>query len=88
MPFRERCPLEERIEMFLDYDTGVYTVEELTAPWHMQVSETVHWGALLDGRYSPDTSQLLEFDQAVERDGSSMCLIGCPGPLDCRFLRL
>lgn len=31
MPFRERCPLEERMAMFLDYDTGVYTVEELTA---------------------------------------------------------
>ena len=30
MPFRERCPVQERIALFLDYDTGVYTVEELT----------------------------------------------------------
>lgn len=29
MPFKERCPVEERIAMFLDYDTGVFTVEEL-----------------------------------------------------------
>jgi len=29
MPFKETCPVEERIELFLDYETGVFTVSEL-----------------------------------------------------------
>jgi transposase-like protein len=29
MPFKETCPVEERIAMFTDYDTGALTVAEL-----------------------------------------------------------
>jgi transposase InsO family protein len=29
MPFKETCPVEERIAMFRDYDTGAYTVADL-----------------------------------------------------------
>jgi len=31
MPFKETCPLEERIGMLRDYDTGAFTVGELAA---------------------------------------------------------
>jgi transposase InsO family protein len=31
MPFRETCPVEERISMLRDYDTGAFTVSELVA---------------------------------------------------------
>jgi transposase InsO family protein len=30
MPFKETCPVEERIAMFRDYDTGAFTVAELS----------------------------------------------------------
>ena len=29
MPFKETCPVEERIALFLDYETGVFTVSDL-----------------------------------------------------------
>ena len=29
MPFKETCPVEERIALFRDYETGVFTVSEL-----------------------------------------------------------
>src|SRR5262252_3025191 len=29
MPFKETCPMEERIALFRDYETGVFTVSEL-----------------------------------------------------------
>jgi len=29
MPFKETCPVEERIGLFLDYETGVFTVSAL-----------------------------------------------------------
>ena len=29
MPFKETCPMEERIALFRDYDTGAFTVSEL-----------------------------------------------------------
>ena len=29
MPFKETCPVEERIAMFGEYETGVFTVGEL-----------------------------------------------------------
>ena len=29
MPFKETCPVEERVAMFFDYDTGVFTVRDL-----------------------------------------------------------
>ena len=28
MPFKETCPVEERIALFRDYETGVFTVSE------------------------------------------------------------
>lgn len=31
MPFKETCPVEERIAMFRDYDTGAFSVSELVA---------------------------------------------------------
>jgi transposase InsO family protein len=31
MPFKEICPLEERIAMFRDYDTGAFSVSEVAA---------------------------------------------------------
>src|SRR6185503_8396987 len=31
MPFKETCPMEERIAMLRDYDTGAFTVSELVA---------------------------------------------------------
>ena len=31
MPFKETCPVEERIAMFRDYDTGAYSVSEVAA---------------------------------------------------------
>ena len=31
MPFKETCPVEERIAMFRDFDTGVFSVSELVA---------------------------------------------------------
>src|SRR5262245_64807618 len=29
MPFKETCPVEERITLFRNYETGVFTVSEL-----------------------------------------------------------
>ena len=29
MPFKETCPVEERIALFRDYETGVFTVSDL-----------------------------------------------------------
>ena len=29
MPFRETCPMEERIALLRDYETGVFTVSDL-----------------------------------------------------------
>ena len=30
MPFKETCPVEERIAMFRDWDSGAFTVSELS----------------------------------------------------------
>jgi hypothetical protein len=29
MPFKETCPMEERIALFREYETGVFTVSDL-----------------------------------------------------------
>ena len=29
MPFKETCPVEERIALFVEYETGVFTIAEL-----------------------------------------------------------
>jgi hypothetical protein len=34
MPFKETCPVEERIALFREYETGVFTVSEaVPAAW-------------------------------------------------------
>ena len=43
MPFRERCPVQERIALFLDYDTGVYPVEELTRRYGVSLETFYVW---------------------------------------------
>jgi transposase-like protein len=41
MPFKETCPLEERIALFRDYETGVVTVSDLCR-WHGISRETFY----------------------------------------------
>jgi len=43
MPFRERCPVEERIAMFKDFDTAVYTVEELAGRYGVSRETFYFW---------------------------------------------
>ena len=64
MPFRERCPVQERIALFLDYDTGVYTVEELTRRYGVSRETFYAWKRRRDNG-TEDWYE--EFSRAPER---------------------
>lgn len=45
MPFKEICPVEERISMLREFDTGLFTVAELARRYHVSRDTFYFWKA-------------------------------------------
>ena len=52
MPFKETCPMEERIMMLREYDTGLFTVSELAARYGVSRETFYVWKARRDVGHS------------------------------------
>ncbi|MCU0954732.1 MAG: hypothetical protein MUC37_09025 [Hyphomicrobium sp.] len=64
MPLRERCPVQERVAMFLYHDTGVYTVEGLAGRYGISRETFYVWKRL---RESGAEDWYEEFSRAPDR---------------------
>ena len=75
MPFKETCPMEERIGLFRDYETGVFSVSDLCRRYGISRETFYVWKRR---RESGDDHWFEELSHAVER---------CPHATPARLIK-